>query len=1289
MAQDRRKALDDRTRKLSGGRIEDGKEHAAYQEAQQQLLAIQAEQQQNLAVARAESKASFDNNQTLAQAAELGAISAAEAEQMAQAGGQVTLNPATQSVLAKYGVGQPKFSRTQSHSQQVTKQNITINNNVTSNTTNDVKVPGGVGGPLAGRPLQFKDPQTAGQSSTNKFKVWISQAFARQNEEGAKRDREYRSRENSLSKSANRMMKRLEDVGKTIGTRMDPRKIGSTWQSQLKTLLLLFGFGYLTSNWTKVLDTVSGIEKWVKGTWSYFTEGGFTSSLAGLFGGKPGQPLFDSLETLFLGNEEEKGLFGHLKQFFSDMWDERAEAVKMVKTPEITDALNDPMKAIKSLFEYLSNILTAAFSGTEGIKKIRIEEAQTNITNKAEEYRVKNSTTDNTYKRKVNGEDTDVEWGTSAFLDEYGHKGYKGISHHMLEGGELTSKFGAESSVAQMSELSRLMDDIRDNGRYDTGAISLAINRLSKYAGKQGMIPIKKNHLTSILNSDEISSLVASGDLVRNVPYREVIRSKTEDDYYRNSFGNNFTDPRVTVGASAALNTVGVGMFGVKGELKKAAHMIGHGYLGEYAMDVASDFGPVGSGLYIKDKVNQVDQAIKDRQNSAYRIEYVRADSPERPGDIPTGNTVYLDEISKQGIKELSKGILSHNGSDLENISVNPEDMVKYEELLRGAANNPTKEREQIEKKKKELESELYRLTNTPLDYSRPGDNQGEFKFGFNKPEEYNSGYLDNFSGDNSERIEQIQKQLKALNNKLFVKSEIQSSLSDIAELEAKDKERDQKRQSDWDNSAAGRMTTAVGNFAYDMSNGKWGTYTEKLTANGSIDNDTLKYRKQYLFKILREKGMSDGAIAGIIGNLEGEGLGRAADWNHSYPDPPGSSKRSMGIAAFNSGGELPRLKDWANKNGLDFNKFETQAQYIANHNVINKILKETQGLSPEEALKKSAIIWGHDFEVFQGYDAADSHGNLIGKGSKPISTPVNSNDKYRADGKLYGDENYIERIQKGLNTYKTYSGSDLSEITIQSSNSFKQEDEDISKQDGNPKTFLQILKDKVSEYITGFGGMLSSANDKIEEAVSPITDEAKRLVLKDGKKYGGPITGEFLTYEDYLKNQNDLPEGLPEGLSEADWRNRVYDMTGSMPQNLKPREGKILSKYTKEGEDTKVETKSVEVSQAETPIKSIEKSTPDLLSIIDPENMKKQDDIIKDIRYTVEGCYDILERNLSANIANGMATSTVVDAVNQGTMASANASRNISRSIQVQQKNTVANAGSLEYSDDSYKDLV
>lgn len=1256
MAQDRRKALDDRTRKLSGGRIEDGKEHAAYQEAQQQLLAIQAEQQQNLAVARAESKASFENNQTLAQAAELGAISAAEAEQMAQAGGQVTLNPATQSVLAKYGVGQPKFSRTQSHSQQVTKQNITINNNVTSNTTNDVKVPGGVGGPLAGRPLQFKDPQTAGQSSTNKFKVWISQAFARQNEEGAKRDREYRNRENSLSKSANRMMKRLEDVGKTIGTRMDPRKIGSTWQSQLKTLLLLFGFGYLTSNWTKVLDTVASIEEWVKGTWSYFTEGGFTSSLAGLFGGKPGQPLFDSLKTLFLGNEEEKGLFGHIKQFFSDMWDERAEAVKSVKTPDITNALNDPMNAIKSLFEYLSNILTTAFSGTEGIKKIKLGEAQTNITNKAEEYRVKNSTTDNTYKRKVNGEDTEVEWGTSAFLDEYGHRGYKGISHHMLENGELTSKFGAESSVSQMSELSRLIDNAKEKGEYDTGAISLALSRLSKYAGKQGMIPIKKNHLTSILGSDEISSLVASGDLVRNVPYREVIRPKTEDDYYRNLYGNEYTDPKMSALASYTLNTVGAeAVGGTLGEFRSwGTKMRANGIVTGTAEHIADYFTGKGGTIHGASKMmSNLDDKIKENQNSKYRTEYIRADSPERPGDISTGNIVYLDEISKQGIRQLSSGVLSKGGANTDNISVSPEDINKYEELLRNAANK------QIESRKSALTGELEELTK---------DNKKVFGYYTKSPE----------------RIQQIQDQLGSFS----VNSEFKNRLGDISELESKNQERDKKRQSDWDNSAAGRMSKNISDKidqATDYVNEKIHNYTG---INIGTQKLTVKQedRSKYAMKRFMEEGLNKEQAAGIVGNIIKE-----SSLNPSLAHTDNNGLRAGGIVQWNG----PRYNAVSKYFGKPVEKvsFEDQLEYL---------IKELKGEVGSGAQERNGFLKRHGFrrgapvlEVMKSttnlQDSVDTFERVF-EGSGDFEGWWTNKGKPNA--KFHEGDRNKKRFEYASSVYKN-SGGDLSNISyVQYNPSTTKSDsttnnEESIKQEDNPKTFLQILKDKVSEYITGFGGMLSSANDKIEEAVSPITDEAKRLVLKDGKKYGGPITGEFLTYEDYLKNQDNLPDGLPGGLSEADWRNRVYDMTGSMPQDLKPREGKILSKYTKEGETTKVEAKSAEVSQTETPIKNIEKSTPDLLSIIDPENMKKQDDIVKDIRYTVEGCYDILERNLSANIANGMATSTVVDAVNQGTMTSANASRNISRSIQIQQKNSVANAGSLEYSNDSYKDLV
>ena len=1279
MAQDIRKALDDKTRKLSQGRIEDGKEHAAYQETQQQLLAIQAEQQQNLAVARAESKASFENNQTLAQAAELGAISAAEAEQAATMGAQagVQLNPATQQILSKYGAGQPRFQRTSSHSQQVTKQNITINNNITSNTTNDVNVPANTGGPIQGRPLQFKNP-SSGDGSVGKFKTWISAAFARQNEEGARRDREYRNRESSLTKSANKMMRKLEDIGKTIGSRMDPRKIGSTWQSQLKTLLLLFGFGYLASNWTKILDQVSKIENWVKDTKDYFTGGGLSNSIASLFGGKPGQPILDSLKSLLIGNEEEKGLFGHLKQFFNDMWEERAEAVKMVKTPEITNALNDPMTAIKSLFEYLSNILTAAFSGAEGIKKIRLEEAGEKVTKKADENRLKNSTTDLTVKRKINGENVDVELGTSAYKSTK----YKGISHHMLEGNELTSKFGAESSVAQMSELGRLIDTSKKTGVYHADDIAVDLGRLSRYAGKQGMIPVNKRDLLSILSSSEYEKLVASGDIKKNVKYREVYRPKKDEDYYRNFFGNDYLDPRLHVGTSAALNTFGadayggIGHFRSKGTILKDmgkrrfdGGLIDYGY---YA------FTDPGNADWVSQKVDEADKKTKEGK-AKYRTEYVREDSPSRAGDIETGNVEYFDELSKEGVKALAKGILSRDNKQFnEDTRVDLDNLVGYTQLLKEAASS---QREgYIERRNKEIKTELNNILGNVISNTPLSPEATPFILG-----NYNWKESEMFNGINEttkKRIDKLKVEYDLINSPRFKTAKgpsnaigLEDSLSDVAELEARNKEREQKRQEDWDNSAAGRMTTAWGNLAYNMSNGRWGTYTETLTAGKSVDSAELKRRKQYLFKLLRNEGLSDGAIAGIIGNLENEGLSKPTAQRVS--DPPGSGRYSMGIAQFNSAGELPSLIEWAKKNGLDYRTFEAQAQYIANHKVIDKIIKETQGLSPQDALRKSAIIWGHDFEIFKGHDAADNHGNLIGRGSY-ISVDVNKNDKHRNDGKLHGDENYTERIQKGLNTYNTYAGSDLSEITIESSNSLKQEDEEEKKVEET--SFISILGKYIRDFIFNLGGILGDAKEKVDEATSPILEGTKKAVFKNGGKYSGPITNQFTDYNSYLFNQENLPEGLPAGLSYSDWKNRVYDLTGSMPNSLKisSKEDLILSKYKTTG-DLNTENKA-EVIKTETPkVENPEVLTEDsMLDIFDPNTYKKNGDHIKSIDDHVLLALEGINKLVGISAVTGTSTAKVVDAVNNNTMASVQSSRQAAQAVQIQTNNATRNSISL-----------
>lgn len=1267
MAKDPRKALDDKTAKLSrGGQIKTGKEHEAYQGSQQQLLAIQAEQKQNLAVARAESKASFENNQTLMQAAELGAISAAEAEQSALSGdiGGQQLNPATQAVLAKYGMGQPKFVKTQSHSQQVTKQNITINNNTNVSTTNDVKVPANIGGPLQGRPLQFKSPASKGDS-TGKFKAWISSAFARQNEEGAKRDREYRNRESSLTRSANKMMKKLEDIGKTIGSRMDPRKIGSTWQSQLKTLLFLFGFGYLTSNWTKILGKVAGIESWVKKTWEYFTKGGFSSSVSELFGGKPGQPIFDSLKTLFLGNEEEKGLFGHIKQFFQDMWDERAEAVKLVKAPDIdlADAINNPLNAVKSLFEYLSNILTAAFSGAEGIKKIRLEEVNAEVTRKSDEYRIKNSTTDNYSKRKVNGEDQDVEWGTSAYLD-IGHKGYKGASHHMLEGGELTSKFGAESSVAQMSELSRVMDDVKNSGKWDTDTISHALSRLSKFAGKQGMIPLKKSHLSSMLSSDEINKLISSGDLIRNVPYREVIRPKTDDDYARNLYGNDYLDPKSAALASYVLNTEGAeatgswwGKLRSWGTRMKATKDI-TGMDGMYAGTAEFFTGLAGTAHGAGRVARAVDQRIKEGK-AGYRTEYVRADSPERPGDIATGNTVYFDEISKNGIQALAKGILSNNGSDVEDVRVDPEDIVRYTELLRGAAHNPVKDREQIEKKRKEIEDEIKRLSGSGTDLvgydlSRPTEDQGS-KFRFEQPVVHEWGMDPNKGVEEAtqEKIRQLQQQLKALNGKLIMSSEVESGLKDYNELDARNRERDKKRQEDWENSAAGRMVENYNDKLYNISDGILGS--QKLTVDA-------KDRSKYAMKRFMEEGLTKEQAAGIVGNmLKESGLKPDVKIRDS------NGKYAGGLVGWN-GDNLAAVEKYFSRDIRQVS-FEEQLEYLIKElkgeaGVIRAV--ERNGFLKKHGFKKGANVMDVMKTTTSLQDATDTFERIF-EGSGDYAGYTDTNGVRHEGDKNRRRHDYAATVYKN-------SGGDLSNIKFveyEGSGQVGNEKEEHTEE----KSFLEILKDKVTQLITSFGTAFSGTIDKVQEVQNSINGVIKKTFITDGA-YEGPITKEFLNYDDYLKDHGTLPAGL----NFSQWKNKVYDTTGEFPDKLELRGDtkEILSKYEKGKEIQNTNSTKLDETKVETSNTDTNTVGTGIITDIAKSAIEKNKGPLGEVTSILQSIDNKLGSANDIAMLNTAATGHVVDAVNNGTRSSTNSSRQMISAMNAANQNNIEQSNSL-----------
>lgn len=232
-----------------------------YQDAQSQLLQIQAQQQANLQEARLMGQSQMATNNALNQAAQV----AAQTVAMGNTTQPATFNPTTQAVLQQYGLGQPRVVRNQTRSQSTTPQHVTINNNTSNITNNNVAVPANIGGPLQGRPVQINPDVQMGT-----FKTWLSNVFAQQNAEAARRDREYEKRESALARNANKVLKKIGEIGGDIGKALDPRRATSSSVNTIKTLFTVLGIANLAKNWVHVAHKLDDFFKWlgVKGSGS-------------------------------------------------------------------------------------------------------------------------------------------------------------------------------------------------------------------------------------------------------------------------------------------------------------------------------------------------------------------------------------------------------------------------------------------------------------------------------------------------------------------------------------------------------------------------------------------------------------------------------------------------------------------------------------------------------------------------------------------------------------------------------------------------------------------------------------------------------------------------------------------------------------------------------------------------------------------------------------------------------------------------------------------------------------
>lgn len=387
-----------KTRKLaseaSNPRV--GQELASFQAGQNELLGIQNQQQALLREQMLAQQSQAAQNQTLQQAGEMGMIAAMGEGSQGLAGQIQQMKPGTQATLAKYGVktGAPKVQQSQGRNVQVTPNKVTVNNTTYTTIHNDTKI----NAPQQAAPVVVNGggggKGGAGAGTLAKFKTWMSNAFARQREEQVIRQKEYQRKEWSLSRSASRMMRGLEKLGKTFAERLDPRKLSNSKMSTMKLLSYMMTIQMVKQYWPQILEGIKSVVNTLTGLGKYFgfsgesswADSGFRKDILGLLGANgENKDIPSAFKSLFWDpgdkSGKNKGIINYLMDKFKEFWTERAEAVSQIKFPDFNTGgdgsagwLGGLLSGLSPMFsglgKYLSDIFQALLSGKSAINAI-------------------------------------------------------------------------------------------------------------------------------------------------------------------------------------------------------------------------------------------------------------------------------------------------------------------------------------------------------------------------------------------------------------------------------------------------------------------------------------------------------------------------------------------------------------------------------------------------------------------------------------------------------------------------------------------------------------------------------------------------------------------------------------------------------------------------------------------------------------------------------------------------------------------------------------------------------
>lgn len=920
--------LNKRTRQLENQKLEKGEELVQNSQYQNQIQAINGERMKNLAIERQDAQIQGQGLETMAMA---GAMATQDS-----AGGVTgeMVSPQTQATLSKYGlVGQPRIQRQSHRDVQVKPNNIVINNTYNTTTTNNVSG----GGPIQGRPVQISAAATTEAKSQGRFKAWLENAFAQQKEANAKRTKEYEKREWSLSKSVNKMLRKMEDSTREIGRALDPRGIGTTIGSQLKTLMWLFGIHFLAKNWDKVMEIGAWIYKGIGNLISYLGIGeegrkrraACTDIMGDLFwfltgDRKKARDGKTSLLTVF--KDIFKSFGDYIKLWFEKQMELRAVAVKQIQKPEFN--WKDLGGSIAAIGTYLGDILQAIVAPGASAERSLNKNISAQADSSSALARQREGT--NAFKGFNDGSNT--MYGDYA-LEAGGQKRYTNLEYAVDATGKLREGVGV--SVGQGLDVLGAYNDARNYGVVDISRVYSGIQRLLERSKQDGSV---------ILDGEFIDRMFGPGAKLsgRFQPVRtKYIR--VENDALMNRMQDEYTGLSSDIG-SRTLQGAGIGAAAgtVAGGQTMAGTAIGAGVgfvtgVGEHLIH-----GAVSDDNYLK-LVAEDDPKYKDVPPAVFN------------GQSMTRQDYY--RIKAEDFEELMQRWDPNNTKSKDVIFQNiRQDLVNY-----GGGEHAINQRYNL----------VGRSSNFGNQYMT---NLDEAMKGYREYDRINTEY----------------------NNRL-----------DNSRLAVETRAFGQRAMT-----AGNYVVGAVGQgiqFAGDLMGVRISG-----GGKGQADKQTMAYRKNYLMTKLTNAGLNRGAASGIIGNLLGEGL-VSRDTGAMYSDgsPRHPDGRAFGIAGFNTYGDAPNLQRWASQNGRDWRQFETQADYIAQHPTIQKIIAATEGKQDADSLWQATYIWGHDYERFMGHDPADRTGIKWGE--------------------------YRKRESFGKGVYNEFSGVDLNSINLASPSQYNE----------------------------------------------------------------------------------------------------------------------------------------------------------------------------------------------------------------------------------------------------------